>query len=188
MKLNTGLIPGFDALPEDARKYLSTLEVADNTAYNNLATENSRLTKELRAKQTEEERIASEQAAKVAAEQAKNDQLAAQLAELQKAQTIASQQTRLLALGYDEALAKQAAEHLVNGDYEKFNAVQVKFLEARDAKQKEQRLNQTPYPPLGVSGGTVDLVAQIASAQAEGDFAKVAQLTRMQQQAVPAGT
>ena len=189
MKLNTGAIPGFDALPEDTKKYLSNLEVAENGAYNNLATENARLTKELRAKQTEEERLASEQAAAAAAAKAEKDQLASQLAELQKTQNITTQQTRLLALGYSEELAKQAAEHLVNGDFEKFNAVQAKFLETRDAKQKEQRLDATPYAPKGAPGGAVDLTKQIEDARTVGDWAAVAQLTRVQQQQqAPTGT
>lgn len=190
MRLDTKKIPGFDSLPEDARAYLSSFEGVETSVYNQMASENSRLTKELRAKQTEDERIASEQAAKVAAEQAKNDQLMAQLAEVQKAQNITAQQTRLMALGYDDALAKQAAEHLVGGDYEKFNAAQAKFLETRDAKQKEQRVNNTPYPPNGNGGGSVDFAAQIAAAQAEGDYATMAQLTRMQQQpqTPPTGT
>lgn len=181
-RLDTKKIPGFDSLPEDARAYLSSLETVESSVYNQLASANGELTKQLRAKQTEEERIASEQAAKVAAEQAKNEELLTKLTTLEKAQNIMAQQTRLMALGYDDALAKQAAEHLVNGDYEKFNAAQAKFLEARDAKQKEQRVNNTPYPPNGSGGGTVDLAAQITAAQAENDFARVAQLTRMQQQ------
>lgn len=181
MRLDTKKIPGFDSLPEDARAYLSTLEVAENSAYNMVASENKQLKEQLRAKQTDEERAATERAEQVA----QNEKLMAQLAEVQKVQNITAQQTRLMALGYDDALAKQAAEYLVTGDYEKFNAVQAKFLEARDAKQKEQRVNNTPYPPNGNGGGSADLAAQMAAAQAEGDFIKIAQLTRLQQQQTP---
>lgn len=183
MKLNTQNIPGFTELPQDAQEYLSGLEVAENSAYNQLATKNKELTQQLRAKQTEEEQKESARSAEFQALQDQNKQLTDEINLLKVSQAQAGYTAKLIGQGYDEKTAAEAAKYLASGDTAKYLDVQQKFLADRDEKAKAQQLNQTPAPGSGAgTTSTPDLQKEIDARMAAGDTVGAVALIRQQQQ------
>lgn len=107
-----------------------------------------------------------------------------ELETLKKDKTIATYKANYIAQGYDDALATETATALVDGDTEKVFANQKKFLENYAKTVKADVLKQTPKPPAGNGGAAnTDFDKQIAEANARGDFASVAALLRLQQEA-----
>ena len=71
--------------------------------------------------------------------------------ELVKKVTVSENQSKLLSLGYDEALAKETAEAMANGELDKVFANQKKHLEAVEKKVRSEILKNTPKPEGGSS-------------------------------------
>lgn len=80
-----------------------------------------------------------------------------QVATMNREKTISEHKAELLALGYEEELAKEGAEALANGDTAKVFAIQRKFLEAHDKVLKTELLKGTPTPPAGSGTDTMTL-------------------------------
>lgn len=136
---------------EDIEKALETVEMpTDNSSEierlkNALSKSNSEAAdykKQLREKMTAEEAKAKEDAEKL------ND-LQSKYEALLKESTISKNKARLLALGYDDALATEAAQAIAEGDNEKAFAAQKKHLEAVEKKIREEALKDTPKPGGG---------------------------------------
>lgn len=97
------------------------------------------------------------------AEAQKYADLEAKYNELEKKSTIAEYKANYLAQGYDEALAKDTAEALANGDMAKVFANAEKFKIALEAKIKADLMDGTPKPSGG-SGSKVNPVVEQAKA------------------------
>lgn len=136
---------------EDIEKALESVEMpTDNSSEierlkNALSKSNSEAAdykKQLREKMTAEEAKAKEDADKMSDLQSKYEALL-------KESTISKNKARLLALGYDDALASEAAQAIADGDSDKVFAAQKKHLEAVEKKIREEALKDTPKPNGG---------------------------------------
>lgn len=184
MKYPTSKVPGFDALPEETKNFLASLEVVDPVDYNKLATENKRLAEAAKARMTEDEQKEVARAEEFKALQAKVTSTEAELTQLRADKAKADHTAKFIGLGYDEKTAVEAAGHLVAGDMDKFFATQAKAMAEITAKTKSQQLSQTPAP--GAGAGTVpiaDFTKRFEEAVANGDLAGQAALIRLQQEA-----
>ncbi|MBR4723470.1 MAG: hypothetical protein IK072_01890, partial [Clostridia bacterium] len=75
---------------------------------------------------------------------------------------------RLIGLGYEENLAKDTAEAMVNGDMEKMLEGQRKHLESFEKKIREGALKSTPKPvgdAVGSSPMTLKDLRKLSSAE-----------------------
>lgn len=105
-----------------------------------------------------------------------------ELASLKRDKSISEHKAKFLGLGYDEGLATETAEALVNGDTEKLFANQTKFIESRDKALKAKLLNDTPTPGAGSGSGDIDYNKKIEEAREVGNMSEVAYYTRLQAQ------
>ena len=142
---------------EDIEKALEGIEMpTDNsaeldrlkTALSNSNSEAANLKKQLREKMTADELKAKEDAE--SREKLQNDYDA-----LLKKVTISENKAKLIALGYDEALATNTAEAMVSGDLDKVFANQKKHLDAVAKKIREDVLKETPSPEGGNGSDTI---------------------------------
>lgn len=72
--------------------------------------------------------------------------------EMEKEKLVSGHKAQFLALGYDEALAAETAQAMVDGDTTKVFTNQKKFLESHDKAYKAQLMGKTPTPPAGGNG------------------------------------
>ena len=98
--------------------------------------------KQLREKMSAEEVKAKEDAERMEELQGKYDALL-------KKTTISENKARLLSLGYEDNLATEVAEAMVNGDTDKVFAAHKKHLDAVEKKVREEALKGTPKPTGG---------------------------------------
>lgn len=125
---------------------------ADKAAYDSLkkrfdevASEAAGYKKQLRAHMSEVEQKAAEEAEKMAEIIAERDKLKAE-------KTIAENAKGLIALGYDEELANEAATALLHGDTETVIRAQAKFVDAQKKAVLAEAVRNTPVPPAGAGG------------------------------------
>ena len=128
--------------------------------------------KQLRSRQSEAEQEA-------AARQESLQKLEAENAELKRSAAISQHKARLLALGYEEALADTAAAAMADGKTDVSLDAQKTFLEAQKQAVLAENLRQTPRGPSGGTPSGEDLQKQLQDAQARGDFAAAAYYTRL---------
>lgn len=152
----TDRIAGYAEMsPEDKLKALEALEEADNSAElermkNAVSKANSEASawkKKHNELLGEEERKKQEQADHLA-------EVEKELEELRKEKTISEYAAKFLGMGYEEAMAKETAQAMVNGDTDKVFANQVKFNEALKKSAIADKLKNTPRPGVGADGGT----------------------------------
>lgn len=74
---------------------------------------------------------------------------------LLKKDAISTNKARFLALGYDEDLASETAEAMVNNDLDKVFANQKKHLEAVEKKARSEKMKGTPKVEGGSSSDTM---------------------------------
>lgn len=98
--------------------------------------------RKLQEKQTEEERAEAERAEKTRA-------MEEELATLKTQKAIADNKAQFLALGYEDTLATETAEAMVQGDMAKVFANQKKHQEAQRTALEAELLSKTPTPPAG---------------------------------------
>lgn len=136
---------------QDIEKALESIEMpTDNSSEierlkNALSKSNSEAAeykKQLREKMTAEEVKAKEDAERLNDLQSKYDTLL-------KETTITKNKAQLIALGYDDTLAAEAAQAIADGDSEKVFAAQKKHLDAVEKKIREDVLKSTPKPQGG---------------------------------------
>lgn len=106
--------------------------------------------KQLREKMSAEEQKAKDDADKFNDLQSKYDALL-------RESDISKNKARLLALGYDDALATEAAEAMAEGDTDKVFAAQKKHLDSVGKKIREEVLKDTPKPTGGSGSNTVTI-------------------------------
>ena len=140
---------------EDIEKALEGIELpTDNSVElerlrNALSKSNSEAAdykKQLREKMTAEEAKAKEDAEKFEDLQSKYDALL-------RESDITKNKARILALGYDDALATETAEAMVNGETDKVFAAHKKHLDSVEKKIREDVLKDTPKPTGGSGKG-----------------------------------
>ena len=95
---------------------------------------------------------------KMSAEELKEKEDADKWAEMEekynallKKDAISTNKARLLALGYEESLAEDTANAMVNNDLEKIFANQKKHIEAVEKKARSEKMKDTPKPEGGSS-------------------------------------
>lgn len=156
MKVDTSLIQGYDTMTSEQKiEALLGLDMDPTKAgfrsqadFDKIMTENAEKKKRIKELET-----------KGAADK---DELTKRLEELEesnknllRASNIASTTAQFIGMGYDEALAKEAAEASADGDMAKLFAAQQKFLKAHDEAIKKEALKGMT-PPQGGSGGSGD--------------------------------
>ena len=104
--------------------------------------------KQLRDKMSAEEIKAKEDAEKY-------EELQKKYEELVRKDSISQNKVKFLALGYEEKLASETAEAMVNGELDKVFANQKKHLEALEKKIREDVLKDTPKPEGGKGSDTI---------------------------------
>lgn len=124
-------------IPEDNSAEIERLKAAISKS-NSEAADYKR---KLREKLSEDERKAQE-------EKEKRDKLEEKYNKLLRETEVAKHKAKLLALGYEEALADDTAAALVAGETEKLFANQLKHQQNLEKKIKAEALKQTP-PPVG---------------------------------------
>ena len=136
---------------EDIEKALEGIEMpTDNSAeidrlknaLNKSNSEAADYKKQLREKMSAEEIKAKEDAEKMEALIKERDALL-------REKTIAGHKANYLALGYDEKLANDTAEAMVNGELDKVFANQKKHIESVEKKIRADVLKDTPKPEGG---------------------------------------
>lgn len=106
---------------------------------NSEAAENKR---KLQEKMTAEEKEKEEQ-------EQERKALQDEIASLKKDKAISDNKAKLLAMGYDDALASDSAQAIVDGDLDKFYTNQKTYLEKVKKDTKEELMRGTPQPPAG---------------------------------------
>lgn len=104
--------------------------------------------KQLREKMSAEEVKAKEDADLIA-------ELTKERDALLREKTVAGHKAKYLALGYDEKLAGETAEALVNGDYDKVFANHQKHQDVVEKKIRADVLKETPKPEGGNGSQTI---------------------------------
>lgn len=142
---------------EDIEKALEGIELpTDNSAeierlknaLNKSNSEAADFKKQLREKMSAEELKAKEDAEKI-------EELIKERDALLKEKTISTHKAKYLALGYDESLANETAEAMVNGELDKVFANQKKHIESVEKKIRADVLKTTPKPEGGNGSETI---------------------------------
>lgn len=159
MKIDTGKIEGYENMtPEQKLAALEAYEVADpdytgyvpKDVFDRTASELANSKKQLREKMSAEEVKAREDAETIEALRSERDALL-------REKTIAGYKAKFLAIGYDESLATETAEAMVNGEVDKVFANQKKHLEAVGKRIRADVLQETPKPEGGQGSGTITM-------------------------------
>lgn len=185
MKIDTSKIEGFASMTAEQKlEAMQNYEMPDpdysgyvsKATFDNTASELAKLKKEHNSLLSAEEQ--KKQADKEMLEGLQNE-----LKTLRKEKTISEHKSKLIALGYDEALATETATAMADGDMQKVFDNQRKFLEKHDQTTKETLLKGTPAPAHGTGGAAVDYAKKIEEANRAGDYTSVAYYMRLQQEA-----
>ena len=151
MKIDTNLIPNFDALPEEAKAAILGMEFADapdmsqfvaKAVFDKKASEAADLSKQLKSRMTQDEQVAAQQAEEMAT-------MRAELESLKAEKAISEYTAQFLTIGYDEKLAKSTAAALHKGDMAAMFKNHALFVAERDKNMKAELLKSTPTPPAG---------------------------------------
>ena len=133
-------------LPEDMSAEVERLKAALSKSNS----ENAEWKKKHREAMSEEERKAQEAADLLKQLQERN-------AELERESGIAKHKAKFLGMGYEEALANDAATAMVDGDTEKLFSCQQKHQEALEKKIRADVLKGTPKPVPDKADGAMTL-------------------------------
>lgn len=165
MKIDTSTIQGFDGM--NAEQKLAALLGMDipepdmsgfvrKDVFDAKASEAANLSKQLKAKMTDEE-VAK------AAEAAARQELEDKYNELLKRTTISDYKAKYLAMGYDEKLAADTAQAMADGNIEKVFSNAEKFKAELEKKIKADILKDTPRPGTDNGGKpmTMDDISKI---------------------------
>ena len=133
-------------LPEDQTPEIDRLKAALSKSNS----ENAEWKKKHREALTEEERKAQETADLLKQLQERN-------AELERESNLSKHKAKFLGMGYEDALATDAAAAMVDGDTEKLFSYQQKHQEALEKKIRADALKGTPKPVPGKADGAMTL-------------------------------
>ena len=133
-------------IPDDLSAELKRLKDTNSK----LSSENAEWKRKHREALSEEERKAQEVADRM-------KQLEEQNAALLRESGVAKHKAKFLGMGYDEALAADAAVAMVDGDMEKLFTYQQKHQEALEKKIRADALKGTPKPVADKGDGAMTL-------------------------------
>lgn len=151
MKIDTTKIPGFDALPDEAKAAITAMEFTDapdmsqfvsKAQFDKKASEAADLSKQLKSRMSEDE-IAKAKAAEDMAT------VMAELETLRSEKAISEYTAQFMGVGYNEELAKATAIALQKGDMNAMFKNHAKFVADREKEMKAELLKGTPTPPAG---------------------------------------
>ena len=132
--------------PEDQTAEVERLK----TANSKLSSENADWKRKHREALSEEERRSQETADEL-------KQLREQNEKLMRESNLSKHRAKFLAMGYEDALATDAATAMVDGDMDKLFTYQQKHLEAHEKKVRAEVLKGTPKPVPDKRDGAVTL-------------------------------
>ena len=143
---------------EDKLKALEAYDIPDpdmsgfvsKEQFDKTASELAAKKKELRDKLTDDEAAKQK-------EQEERESMQKELDALRRESVVSKNKARLVALGYEEALADETAEAMADGKIEKVFANQKKHLEAFEKKVRAEALKNTPKPTPDGDGKTMTL-------------------------------
>ena len=143
-------------MPTDGSAEIERLK----TALSKSNSEASEYKKQLREKMSADEIKAKE-------DTEKQEKLQRDYDALLKKVSISENKSQLLALGYEEALANETAEAMVNGELDKVFANQKKHLDSVEKKLRSEILHSTPKGDGGNSSTTItkDAFRKMTSAE-----------------------
>lgn len=175
-----------DLTVEDIATVLKGINLnADKEEIAKLKAANDRLSAENATKKRELQQYMTDEQKKAAEREEQYNAAIEQNKKLLRERDIANHAKELALQGYSEELALDTATALTDGDFAKVFANQKTFLAEHDKAVTAERMRNTPAPAAGGGTGStvVDYTKQIESAQSVGDYARVAALMRMQQEA-----
>lgn len=175
MKIDTSKISGYDDM--SAEEKLAALEAyeiddPDYTGYvkkdvfDKTASELAQKKKELNARLTDEEKAREES-------ETKQKELEEKYEALLRESQVSKQKAKLIALGYDESLADDSAQALVEGDLDKVIENASKFKKSFEKQLRAEILKDTPKPTG--SGGSDVMTLDKFRKMGAADRAKYAQ-------------
>lgn len=184
MKIDTSKIEGFSEMT--AEQKLAALESYDiaepdfsglikKEVFDKTASELASVKKQLREKMSADELAVKEDAEK-------REKLETEYNNLLKKVSVSENKSKLLGLGYDETLAGETAEAMVNGELDKVFQNQKKHLDLLEKKIRADVLKETPKPGSDSIQGATDYRAKIDEAQKNRDLSAVAYYTRLEAQ------
>lgn len=176
MKIDVSTIEGYaDMTPEQKVAALEVAEIPDpdysgyvsKDIYDKTASELAAKKRELRQKMTDDE-AAKEK------EKEERERVEREYAELKRKTAISENKAQLIAMGYDEKLAEETAEAIVDGDTAKVLANQKKNLDAYGKKVRTEALKDTPKPAGGDGDGNTMTLTKLKrmSPQERYEFSK----------------
>lgn len=157
MKIDVTKIPNFDNLPDDAKEAILGMDFAEapdmsqyisKTVFDKKAKEAADLSKQLKAKMTEDELAKAQADENMAA-------IMMELEQLRAEKIIGENATKFLELGYSSELAKATAEAMAKGEMDTVFKNHAKFIDSREKALRAEILKNTPVPPAGDSTKTV---------------------------------
>jgi hypothetical protein len=159
MKIDTSTIQGFDGMSAE-QKLAAVLGMdmpepdmsgwVKKDVFDAKASEASNLSKQLKARMTEEE-------AKKAEDAAARQELEDKYNELLKRTTISDYKAKYLAMGYDEKLAADTAQAIAEGNMDKVFANSEKFKAELEKKIRADILKDTPRPGADNGGKSMTM-------------------------------
>jgi len=153
-KIDTSTIEGFDTMtPEQKVDALTVFEMpdADYTGYVKKELFDKTASEAADWKKKHNALLSEDEQKKLANEQTLSE-MQEKLANLEKEKTVSGYKASLVSQGYDEKLASETAQAMVDGDMAKVFVNQGKFLEAKEKAIKAELLKKTPTPPAGGGG------------------------------------
>lgn len=165
MKIDTTQIPNFDALPDDAKAAISAMEITpdmsryvEKSVFDKKASEASELSRQLKAKMTDDDKSAAER-------EARWTEMEEKLRQLEQEKQESAYKANFLALGYEDKLAGDTAKAMVAGDMAKVFENQKKANEAAEKRFKAERMDDIHKPRGGGGDGKTEVsrAAQIAA-------------------------
>lgn len=183
-KIDTTKIEGYNEMTAEQKiAALEAYETKDpdyagyvkKDIFDRTSSELANVKKQLRAKMSEDEQKSRDEAEQ-------REKLEKDYNDLLKKVTISEHKNQFLALGYNDHLAGETAEALVNGDMTTVFTNQKKHLETMEKKIRADVLKETPKPDGGNGGNEVDYRKKIEEARLNGDMSLVAYYTRLASQ------
>lgn len=161
VKIDTTAIEGYDEMTaEEKVAVLEAYELEDNSAdverYKNAVSKANSEAADWKKKYNA--LLSEEEQAKIAKDEEMNS-IVEELETLRKAKEVSDHKARFIALGYEEALAEETAQAMVEGDNAVVFANQKKFLESYDKALKAEILKDTSRPPAGSGSDPMTLEA-----------------------------
>ena len=173
--INTSLIEGYDEMTPEQK-----VEALEKYRFNDLSKELEKAKESISKANAEaadwkrkHNALLSDEEQKKATEDEEKKAMLEKIALLEGNARKAEYSKKLLALGYDEALASETAEAIANGDTEAIFANQKIFLDAHDKGLTAKLMGGGIEPPAG--GGSVTITREQLSKLSIQDRAKFAE-------------